>query len=816
MIKMTETSSTGTDEVNSNSTDTTGGLGTATNETVSTDPRATKPGTAAPATDAESKLPKGSISDEPILKSDYQLWKGNNTPPIGWVTQSQVTLPRLGDKTPHMDITALTIDQDVTSGTGSGTLTVAWDEKVYDNLQASDEIRIWWGYTKPGITLPFQTIKAPSMKDDMAAYPQLKTLTVLPAVAGGKVNDDLPFAMHNVENIPLVFTGYIKDVKPSAATIVIDLYDKGVLLEKTCTATFQNEKRSKIAADLCHQAGMLCYIDWAGKKNFDEVVATFPGGLSTSSTTNPTSDTSTAADGDSGTGSQPASGTTSGKDPTGTGTGPGTPTSSTSVGAPVAGTGNTPQAGAATSQTICSSNSVKDTGCKNFSSVPYAGDGPHCFFNQCQSPTCMKTGKLVYPSPMPGCSQQIHCMACQADYCGKTGEELSGKCAYALVPASGTTASTATNQTGTSSATYWDTLIALMQLTTIDVDIYIHLDTVYIKMIPPQSEYNLIIDDTWNVKKDSVTITDPLTEQPNAVIVRYGKNAESKKLAVTKNVGNTGKKALSAGVQVYQPKDGGTLDVEVGKNNSNNQNISVYDPTMFDKYGYNPITVTAPQYDDAMSATKYALKQLAVAERNNGMQVDLTIIGTPYIYPHWWCKTILSRYGKTVDKVMYLAKTSLKLTAGKTPMSDITLEDYYPDISISTSSGTSGVLNTQTMQGIIQSASGWTWCSDPSEADLEKNGCGDCYAMSDYLYEKLNAAGIPTRILQYYSPYSGSGTHRTVQVENNGQWEDMPGYSSLATGFHPLSNKKNCFIYKQPPATSPSANTQTTTSSPTG
>ena len=760
-----------------NSTDTTGGLNnTATATPVSSDPKASTPGPAEPAQQSGTTLPPGSVSDKPPTSSKYLMWRGNNTPPVGWITQSKVVLTRLGDKTPHMDITALQIDQDVTTSTGTGTLTIAWDEEVYDNLQTADEIRIWWGYTKKDIVLPFQKIQAPKITDDMGAYVNLRSLTVLPAIGKGKVNDDCSWAMHNVECIPLVFTGYIKDVKPTAATIVIDLYDKGVLLEKACTSTFANEKRSKIAQELCHQAGLLCYIDWEGKTNFDEVVASFPGATNTSSS------------GTAGTGSTGTSGTTTGTQPAGagTGTGTGTPGSSTSVGAPVAGTGNTPQAGAATSQTICSANSPKDTGCSQFASVPYAADGPHCFFNQCQSPTCMRTGTLVYPSPMAGCSDQIHCSACKADYDGKTGEELSSKCAYGLVPASGTSASAGNSTNGTSQQTYWDTLIALMQVTTVDVEIYIHLDTVYIIQIPPQSEFNLIIDDEWNVKKDSVTITDPQTNQPNAVIVTYGKGAKPEKVAAGKI-----------------PNIPGNA-------------VSVFDPVMYDKYGYNPITVTAPQYNDAESALSYGLKQLAVAERNNGLEVDVTIVGSPYIYPHWWCRTILSRYGKTIDKVLYMTKTSLKLVAGKATLTDVVLEDYYPDVSITLKSNdSSGVLNMSTLQGIVQSAAGWSWCSQSSEQQLISSGCGDCYAMSDYLYDKLNAAGITTRILQYYSPYSSSGTHRTVQIETNGQWEDMPDYSMLATDFHPLAVKTNCFIYKQAPAGSPTT-TPTQTSGPTG
>ena len=772
-----------------NSTDTTGGLNDTSSTPVSSDPKASNPGPAEPAQQSQTTLPPGSIADTPPKSSKNLMFKANNCPPVGWITQSQVILTRLGDKTPHMDITALQVDQDVTTGTGTGTLTIAWDEKVYDNLQTADEIRIWWGYTRKDIVLPFQVIEKPSMKGDMAAYVNLNSLTVIPAIGKGKVNDDLQFAIHNIECIPLMFTGYIKDVKPTAATIVIDLYDKGVLLEKTCTATFTNEKRSDIAQDLCHQAGLLCFIDWAGRKNFDEVVASFPGATNTSTAA---SGTGTATGGGTqATGTNPqGTGTTSGTQPAGagTGTGSGTPASSTSVGAPVA--GGSAQTGGATSQTICTSNSTDScTYCSKGGS--YAANGPHCFFNYC--PSCQTSGGLTTPSWKGGTNaDQITCGTaanhngkghCGADYSGKTGFVTSGNCSVQLSPASGVSPSVGANANGTSSQTYWDTLVALMQPTTIDVEIYIHLDTVYIIMIPPQADYNMIIDDTWNVKKDSVTITDPQTDQPNAVVVTYGNSANTKQVAVGKDA--TG-------------------------------NVSVFDPVMYDKYGYNPITVTAPQYNDSASALAYGLKQLGVAERNNGLEVDLTIVGSPYIYPHWWAKTTLSRYGETIDKVLYLTKTSMKLVAGKATLTDIVLEDYYPDVSITLKSDdSSGVLNMQTLQGIVQSAAGWSWCSQSSESVLISSGCGDCYAMSDYLYDKLNAAGITTRILQYYSPYSSSGTHRTVQIEVNGQWEDMPDYSMLATDFHPLSVKTNCFIYKQAPAGSPTT-TPTQSSSPTG
>jgi N-acetylmuramoyl-L-alanine amidase len=60
-------------------------------------------------------------------------------------------------------------------------------------------------------------------------------------------------------------------------------------------------------------------------------------------------------------------------------------------------------------------------------------------------------------------------------------------------------------------------------------------------------------------------------------------------------------------------------------------------------------------------------------------------------------------------------------------------------------------------------------------------GSGDCWAMSDYLYSKLSAAGIHSRIVQYSTAYSSR--HRSVQLYQNGAWVDVPyssyGYSTM-------------------------------------
>ena len=51
-------------------------------------------------------------------------------------------------------------------------------------------------------------------------------------------------------------------------------------------------------------------------------------------------------------------------------------------------------------------------------------------------------------------------------------------------------------------------------------------------------------------------------------------------------------------------------------------------------------------------------------------------------------------------------------------------------------------------------------------------GSGDCWAMSDYLYKKMNAAGMKARIIQYSTSYSSR--HRSVQYLSNGAWVNAP------------------------------------------
>ncbi|KAF5073519.1 putative peptidoglycan binding domain protein [anaerobic digester metagenome] len=95
--------------------------------------------------------------------------------------------------------------------------------------------------------------------------------------------------------------------------------------------------------------------------------------------------------------------------------------------------------------------------------------------------------------------------------------------------------------------------------------------------------------------------------------------------------------------------------------------------------------------------------------------------------------------------------------------------------STSSSSGSS-------LSEILASGAKYGYSHSASTASgMVSSGSGDCWAMSAYLYSKLSAAGIQSRIVQYSTAYSSR--HRSVQLYGSSGWYDVPygsyGYSTM-------------------------------------
>ncbi|WP_414469682.1 hypothetical protein [Methanobacterium sp. ACI-7] len=103
-------------------------------------------------------------------------------------------------------------------------------------------------------------------------------------------------------------------------------------------------------------------------------------------------------------------------------------------------------------------------------------------------------------------------------------------------------------------------------------------------------------------------------------------------------------------------------------------------------------------------------------------------------------------------------------------------------VSYASSSSSGSWSDDPTLDAIIRSGSGFSYSSaHHTGAELAKYGSGDCWAFSDYLNTKLQAAGYQSRVIQYATSYSSQ--HRSVQVMRNGAWQTVPyrayGYPSL-------------------------------------
>lgn len=107
----------------------------------------------------------------------------------------------------------------------------------------------------------------------------------------------------------------------------------------------------------------------------------------------------------------------------------------------------------------------------------------------------------------------------------------------------------------------------------------------------------------------------------------------------------------------------------------------------------------------------------------------------------------------------------------------------------------SGSVNMQTLEEIYSIAATFTYGGagtglSPEKAWEHYQSGGrnfDCYDCSNFLFYCLREKGIPCRIVQGHSPYSGSGTHRVVQINEGGSWHCPQQAWNLTTNLRPFT-----------------------------
>ena len=139
---------------------------------------------------------------------------------------------------------------------------------------------------------------------------------------------------------------------------------------------------------------------------------------------------------------------------------------------------------------------------------------------------------------------------------------------------------------------------------------------------------------------------------------------------------------------------------------------------------------------------------------------------------------------KSTDKtnVTKSSTTTTKSNVNKASSTTTTVTKKQTTSTATSTSKKTSAASYSTLSAILASGAKYGYSHSASTASgMEAIGSGDCWAMSEYLYGKLSAAGIHSRIVQYSTAYSAN--HRSVQLYQNGAWVDVPyssyGYSTM-------------------------------------
>lgn len=99
------------------------------------------------------------------------------------------------------------------------------------------------------------------------------------------------------------------------------------------------------------------------------------------------------------------------------------------------------------------------------------------------------------------------------------------------------------------------------------------------------------------------------------------------------------------------------------------------------------------------------------------------------------------------------------------------------------------------ISGILDEASKFKYIEGISSSSKLPTKGGDCWAMSDWLYNHIKKTGVDCRIIQYET--SMASNHRNVQIKSDGEWVDLPyGLFNFDYRFDAAYDKPGMFIYK--------------------
>ena len=215
----------------------------------------------------------------------------------------------------------------------------------------------------------------------------------------------------------------------------------------------------------------------------------------------------------------------------------------------------------------------------------------------------------------------------------------------------------------------------------------------------------------------------------------------------------------------------------------NKGTAKAYYKPLYNVYGeINPITESQPKMhkDEAERRAQALLNQVL---RDKKLKVSFKMLATHRVYPGAWIKVTNPKTG--ISNILFVQSVDLDLDPKQVFTMSVECR-YGPATPTFNDNSFTEVMGNVT--SIANEAKKYRWCDGAQDAaGMVRNGCGSCWAMSEFLYNKCRAAGIPARIVQYKTVYSSR--HRTVQIKQGSSWVDFP-YSGLDKMFKATSAAK--------------------------
>ena len=305
------------------------------------------------------------------------------------------------------------------------------------------------------------------------------------------------------------------------------------------------------------------------------------------------------------------------------------------------------------------------------------------------------------------------------------------------------------------------------------------------------------VENTTNAKLAYKVVT--LPEQVN-INTNEGMNSDS-----TTQSANTTLKAIEFN-DILSPSDSQDLD-----------GLS-YDSSF--KTPYTPEKLAGMQINQKIEF--YWFKDGVLYRCNRGYITSLKIVNENHM---WMIQVNMSgytaflniqiEYEGTTTKSNHIrqicSKVGLKFKMDYSGLPDInyTMKKQESTTDSTESTGTGTIEGGMTRAEIFNIAKTWSYggysTTDPETAyNAYKNGTKsfDCYGASAclyYMFSKFTKIGV--QVVQGYSPYAKSRTHRTIQLKENGSWIDPPEYKQMTKNLRVLTSysrttlQKNGVIY---------------------